>query len=109
MHNGSHLLKSVLNYNTKITKVNGGSKFLSIIIFQIFFALGLKPFKHCVVRSFNVHLDFFKLFQQCLLFLLSFLPFSLVLGHYWMKKFVFLQEKCEIIETMHKTEVQEQK
>jgi len=25
-----------------------------------------------------------------------------VLGHYWVKKFVFLQEKSEIVETMHK-------
>jgi len=53
MHNGTKLLESDLNNNTKTIKVKGGSKFLSIIIFQIFLALGLKQFKHCVVRSFK--------------------------------------------------------
>ena len=109
MHDGTKLLQSDLHYNTKTTKVNGRSKFLSIFFFKIFFALGLKRLSNCVVIIFMVYLDFFKLFQQRLLFLLSFLPFSLMLRDYRVKKFVFLQEKYANIKTMLKTKIQESK
>lgn len=38
------------------------------------------------------YFNFIKLFKQCFLFLPSFLSFPLMLGNYWMKKFVLLKE-----------------